>query len=190
MKKIKCKSCGERGVPKNNSTIGYYCEKEKCQGERIAKALEKVRKQQMKEEKKADKEWNEERKLIMKKLKTHKDYMKDLQTVFNAYIRERDKNLPCISCGTFNAEEFHAGHYIPTTFQYLRFNEFNVWKQCSKCNTHLRGNIVAYRIELINRIGLKAVEKLEDDRHITRKLSIPELIELKVKYKDKLKQLK
>ena len=28
LKTIKCKNCGERGTPKNNSTLGYYCEKE------------------------------------------------------------------------------------------------------------------------------------------------------------------
>lgn len=38
VKPIKCKCCGERGFPKNNSTIGYYCEKEACQDARIKKA--------------------------------------------------------------------------------------------------------------------------------------------------------
>ena len=126
---------------------------------------------------------------MKKSLLTHKDYLKMLQVVFNNFIRKRDEKLPCISCGTFKAEEFHAGHYIATTYSYLRFNEFNVWKQCSKCNTHLRGNSIPYRIELIKRIGLKAVEGLENDRHNDLRLSIPQIQEMIQEYKFKLKQL-
>ena len=127
--------------------------------------------------------------MLKEKLKSQADYVKDLQTVFNTYIRMRDKDLPCVSCGVFVAEEFHAGHYLPTTFQVLRFNEFNVWKQCSRCNTHLRGNITAYRIELINRIGLAEVEKLENKRHEISKLSIPDLKAKIVHYKAQIKIL-
>lgn len=129
-------------------------------------------------------------KVMKEGLLTHKDYIKLLQTVFNTYIRKRDKDLPCVSCGTLKAEEFHAGHYIASTFQYLRFNEFNVWKQCSRCNTHLRGNSIPYRIELINRIGLQEVERLENERHLKFDKSIPELKELIKIYREKVKQLK
>ena len=133
--------------------------------------------------------WDKQRKILKEKLKSKKDYIQILQKVFNTYIRVRDKDLPCISCGVYKAEEFHAGHYIPTTFQYLRFNEDNCWKQCSKCNTHLRGNQVAYRIELINRIGLDKVELLEDSRYMGFELSIINLKELIKTYKAKIKSL-
>lgn len=123
----------------------------------------------------------------IKSLLTHKDYLKMLQVVFNSFIRKRDKDLPCVSCGTYKAEEFHAGHYIASTFQYLRFNENNVWKQCSRCNTHLRGNSIPYRIELIKRIGLKEVEKLESERMLSFKLTIPELKDKIKYYKNKIK---
>jgi hypothetical protein len=35
------------------------------------------------------------------------------QRVVNDYIRERDHDLPCISCGTFETVQWEAGHYLP-----------------------------------------------------------------------------
>ena len=122
-------------------------------------------------------------------LKSHKDYIKLFQSVFNTFIRMRDKDLPCVSCGVYKCEEFHAGHYIASTYQYLRFNEFNVHKQCSRCNTHLRGNSIPYRIELIKRIGLKEVEHLEDTRHMMLEITIVELKEKIIEYKKKIKEI-
>jgi len=139
---------------------------------------------------KENKEERKELSELKKSILTHKDWIKMCQTVFNAFIRERDKNLPCISCGVTKCEEFHAGHYIATTYQYLRFNENNVWKQCSKCNTHLRGNSIPYRIELIKRIGLEEVEVLENTRHMMLEISIPEIKEKIKEYKLKLKTIK
>ena len=172
----KCKECG--CIFKKERPLQFVCSP-KCaasySGKKLVKDLQK--------------EWREEKKVLREKLKSQADYVKDLQTIFNQYIRLRDKDLPCVSCGVFNCEEFHAGHYLPTTFQVLRFNEFNVWKQCSRCNTHLRGNITAYRIELINRIGLAEVEKLENKRHGISKLSIIDLKAKIVHYKAQIKIL-
>lgn len=118
------------------------------------------------------------------------DWIKLLQVTFNTFIRTRDKNLPCISCGKTKVEEFHAGHYIATTYQYHRFNTDNVHKQCSQCNTHLRGNLIPYRIELIKRVGLERVEYLENTRHMMLALTIPEIKELIKIYKKKIAELK
>jgi len=122
-------------------------------------------------------------------LKSHKDYIKLFQAVFNTFIRMRDKDLPCVSCGVYKCEEFHAGHMIPTTYQYHRFNEDNVHKQCSRCNTYLSGNITSYRIELIKRIGIERVEYLENTRHMMLEITIPQLKEKIIEYKLKTKQL-
>tara|TARA_R110000868_G_scaffold337627_2_gene598531 strand:- start:2708 stop:3259 length:552 start_codon:yes stop_codon:yes gene_type:complete len=118
------------------------------------------------------------------------DWIKLLQITFNTFIRVRDKNLPCISCGKTKVEEFHAGHYIATTYQYHRFNEDNVHKQCSQCNTHLRGNLIPYRIELIKKIGLERVEYLENTRHMMLEITIPDIKEQIKKYKIQIKSLK
>lgn len=172
----KCKGCGNVFQPERylQSVCSYQCG--------LMKAQDDLKK-------KDKKNWVAEKKVLKEKNKTHKDYLRSLQIIFNKYIRLRDKDLPCVSCGRTTCEEFHAGHYIASTYQYLRFNENNVWRQCSECNTHLRGNSVPYRIELIKRIGLEAVEKLENSRHIIYKHSIPELIAKAAHYKSLIKIL-
>lgn len=135
-------------------------------------------------------------KLICQKVKEMKkglekksDFVKILQAVFNTYIRIRDKDLPCISCGKSVVEEFHAGHFIPTTYQYHRFNEDNVNKQCSRCNTHLNGNLIEYRKGLAKKIGLDRVEYLENTKHMMFNLTIEDLKELIKTYRNKIKGL-
>lgn len=122
---------------------------------------------------------------------TKPDWIKLLQITFNTFIRLRDKDEPCISCGTRKPVKYDAGHYWPTTYSFLRFNEDNVHKQCSNnCNMKKHGNQAEYRIRLIKRIGLNRVEKLDSDRHKRLDLTIPEIKELIGVYKEKIKQLK
>lgn len=140
--------------------------------------------------KKREKELKDKVKVMKTETMTRGEWIKLLQATFNTYIRLRDKDLGCVSCGRTNVEEFHAGHYIASTYQYHRFNPDNVHKQCSKCNTHLRGNLIPYRIELIKRIGLEQVEYIENTRHMMLEITIPEIKEQIFKYKQLIKQLK
>jgi len=148
--------------------------------------------QKQQREKKAKREWNKKKKEIKESLKTKKDYEKELQVIFNSYIRDRDKHQPCISCGA-SAGTFtpNAGHYYPAgTYKNLRFDEDNTHGQCVHCNQHKHGNLNEYRFGLEKRIGKERLEALDKRRLEVRKYTIPELIELKVIYKDKLKKLK
>lgn len=105
------------------------------------------------------------------------------QKVFNAWIRERDKDLPCISCGKWH-DKWDAGHYVPVKGgSFLRFNEFNVWKEGSYCNGFDQFHLVGYRKNLINRIGLDKVEWLENNRHKVYKWTREELNNIIEKYK-------
>ena len=61
--------------------------------------------------------------------------------------------------------------------------------QAKRDNRYLSGNAVDYRLGLIARIGLAAVEELESDQE-SRKYSIAELKEIKAHYIAKLKQLR
>jgi hypothetical protein len=129
-----------------------------------------------------------------RKLKTRREYVKDAQQAFNSYIRCRDTDLPCISCGNFTPEtrggDYDCGHYRSVGANpELRFDEDNAHKQCKRCNSHLSGNIVNYRIGLLMRIGDERVEKLEGP-HPARKYTILELQAIKDEYKQKLKALK
>lgn len=123
-------------------------------------------------------------------LKSRPDWLKEAQKAFNEFIRLRDKDLPCISCGRYHAGQYHAGHYRSVgAYPELRFNEDNVHKQCSVCNNHKSGNAIEYRINLIRKIGLERVEFLERHDHQPLKLSIDEIKELIKFYKAKCKGL-
>ena len=117
-------------------------------------------------------------------LKTASDYIKEAQVAFNAYIRVRDKNKPCISCGclpgdTVQGGKFDAGHYRSRgSASHLRYHLLNCHSQCVKCNRYLSGNVVEYRKGLIARIGAERVEKLEMDNN-PRKLTIDYLKRVK-----------
>ena len=87
------------------------------------------------------------------KLKSRAQWLKEAQQAFNAWIRLRDADKPCISCGRHHEGQWYAGHYLSTGARpELRFEPLNVHKQCSACNTHLSGNLVLYRAELVRRI--------------------------------------
>ena len=124
------------------------------------------------------------------KVKTRSEWLREAQTAFNAFIRERDKDLPCISCQRYHEGQFHAGHYRTVGANpELRFNEDNCHKQCAPCNNHLSGNITNYRINLVKKIGVDGVEILEGPHEI-QKLTIEQIKEIKALYKNKLKELK
>ena len=123
------------------------------------------------------------------RLKSKSEWLKEAQTVFNQFIRLRDKDLPCISCQRFHTGQYHAGHYLTTgAHPELRFDEVNVHKQCSACNNYLSGNIVEYRINLINKIGIDAVNYLES-KHQPKHYTIEDIKTLKAIYKEKVKTL-
>ena len=74
------------------------------------------------------------------------------QAAFNTYIRTRDAEQPCISCGRHHEGKYDAGHYrtrgaSPAT----RYDETNCHKQCVSCNQHLSGNIENYTPNLIEK---------------------------------------
>lgn len=123
------------------------------------------------------------------RLKSKSEWLKEAQTVFNQYIRLRDKDLPCISCQRFHTGQYHSGHYRSVgAHPELRFDELNVHKQCSACNNYLSGNIVEYRINLINKIGIDAVNYLEG-KHQLKHYTIEDIKTLKAIYREKVKTL-
>jgi ribosomal protein L37AE/L43A len=119
------------------------------------------------------------------KLKSRADWAKEAQAAFNAFIRARDADQPCISCGRHHQGQYHAGHYLSRGARpELAMNEDNCHKQCAPCNTHLSGNLVLYRVNLIQRIGLARVEALEGP-HAPIKLTIPDLKAMRDEYRAK-----
>lgn len=125
-------------------------------------------------------------------MKTKPQLLKLAQQAFNQYIRARDAGKPCICCGkplSSEANSFDAGHYRSVgSAPHMRFVEDNVHGQLKHCNNYLAGNHVAYRIGLIERIGLARVEQIESD-NTPRKYTHEGLRELAKQYRDMAKQM-
>ena len=78
---------------------------------------------------------------------------------FNRFIRERDKDKGCISCGK---KVEHAGHfYSGGHYPELKYNENNCHGQCVKCNYFLSGNLNEYRKKIITRISEVDLDELD-----------------------------
>lgn len=124
------------------------------------------------------------------KLKSRAEHMREAQAAFNEWIRLRDADRPCVSCGRHHEGQYHAGHYRSVGANpELRFEPLNVWKQCAPCNTHLSGNLVNYRISLLQGIGAEKVEWLEGP-HEPRKYTVEEIKTIKAEYRAKTRELK
>jgi hypothetical protein len=124
-------------------------------------------------------------------LKSRRDWLNDAQTAFNKWTRIRDADERCISCGKLAAAwgSWDAGHYLTVGARpELRFNPDNCHKQCVKCNQHLHGNTAMYRIGLVARIGLAAVEALEGP-HPQAHWSVDDLRAIKTKYRAMAREL-
>ncbi|WP_376745325.1 recombination protein NinG [Stutzerimonas nitrititolerans] len=137
-----------------------------------------------------DKQERAARRAARERIKTKGDYLRETQAAFNEWIRERDRDLPCISCGRFHQGQWHAGHYRTVGANpELRFNPLNVHKQCAPCNNHKSGDIVNYRINLVERIGADQVEWLEGP-HEPQRYTIEELKAMKASFRAMTRSLK
>lgn len=179
----KCKNCGEKFEPRFNS-LERYCWASEC---KTIDALQKLEKLKKTNNRLQQKKRNE----IKEQLKTASQWKKDLQVVFNTFIRLRDAGKNCISCNKKLIGKFDAGHFYNVgNYPGLRFNEFNVWGQCVECNQFQGGRVHEYRLNLIERIGETKVNELTENRHKSQKLSIPEIKELIKHYKGLISEMK
>jgi hypothetical protein len=140
--------------------LGAYCD--------LTCASEYGRAEATKKKQKAARKQHREDK---ERIKPASQYMKEAQAAINAFVRVKDHGKPCISCGSITDDSDlltgsrkDAGHYRSRgAAGHLRFNLYNIHGQCVKCNRYNSGNAVDYRINLIKKIGLDKVERLEHD---------------------------
>ena len=124
------------------------------------------------------------------KLKPISKWQAEAQAAVNAFVRQRDHLLPCISCGRMHEGQWHAGHYRSRgAAKHLALEPGNIFKQCYPCNVELHGNLIAYRSGFIARAGLAAVEAIESD-NTPRHHSIDDLKAIKALYVELTKQMK
>lgn len=112
--------------------------------------------------------------------------LEQAQIQFNRFIRLRDAGKPCISCGRYvEMGQLDAGHYRSIgAAPELRFNEDNCHGQCRECNGFKSANKSEYRDSLIDKIGLKRVEEIEN-YHPPANLSIEDIYQIEKEYKAK-----
>jgi len=179
--KKKCRHCKEYDLVESGYKVplGWFCSMS-CMVEHGKKgataSLEKIKR--------------EKHTKLRLELKTASEWRVEAQTAFNAYIRHRDRDEPCISCDSVATREngyWDAGHYRSRgAARHLSFHQHNNFKQCHKCNRYLSGNVVEYRHRLIDRIGLAKVEALESNNDIVRH-DIKYLARIKRIFKAKLR---
>jgi hypothetical protein len=121
----KCKNCAKPFVPQR-STLEIVCSSS-CAIEYGKSKPKKISKQSQ-----------------LEPLKTISDYRKELQTKINLIVRLIDLNHVCISCGKKPNKPF-AGHYHAVgSNEALRYNLFNIFIQCMRCNGFNGGMLLDY----------------------------------------------
>ena len=184
-KKCLC-PCGEPFVPTSmgqkhinqSHYIKWLSETEAGQKE-VAKKMEKAKKQVAKVEREADDK-------IREKLKTLGKFESEAKTEFQKYIRKRDAELPCISCGTMTTDLWDGGHFKKAElYSGVIFDEMNCHKQCRKCNRFLGGNELNFREGLVVRYGEAYVLEIEQRAAQLRvyKYNKDQLKEIREKYR-------
>ncbi len=166
----KCKYCLERYTPKYSTT--EPCPKYECRLKHLEANTAKI---------------NRANKAIARnEIKSYAQRLGEAKKVFQKWIRLRDKDKPCISCGTISSSVWDGGHFKKAElYSGVIFHEHNVNIQCGKCNRFLGGNELNYRTGLIAKIGEQAVLNLEHLAEMSRmkKYTNEELEEIKIKYK-------
>lgn len=148
-----------------------------------------------KDEQKAKQALNREFRQRKEAIKSIPELMAEADRVFQAYVRWRDRLLPCVCCNKFSTGERYGGDWDGGHFRtkgaasHLRYHEDNCWRQLKQCNRQGAGRQLEYRKGLIARIGIERVEALENDNS-THKWTREELIAIRDKYRAKLKELK
>ena len=174
MKTRKCRYC--KSVFSPITTLQKNCFEPSCVAEWINEVKEK--------------NWKRKKAKLKMDLMTVQDYVKLAQQVFNKFIRLRDAGNVCISCGNKLGEKFDCGHFYSAGGHWsVRFDERNCSAQCVNCNQHKHGNLIAYRENLLKKIGIEEFENLSAEATKTRKFTIDELKEIISTYKKKCKEL-
>ena len=175
----RCKNCKEKFAAINFNQ--KYCFTPACVGVWVLSI-------QAEKEKAVLKKWKAEKTLYYKTRIT--TLRKDAQFFFNKFIRLRDKNNSCISCNIKLPEKYDAGHFWnKQNHSNVTYNELNVHAQCVTCNQHKHGNLINYRDNLIEKIGIDKYNELQDLSKITKKWSKEELQAIIDIYKKKANAL-
>lgn len=144
-----------------------------------------------------------ETKRRLRELGPLRDFIKEAQTAFNAWVRARDEGLPCVSCGDLHPVAlgpggvWDAGHFLSCgAYPEKRFMEDNVHRQCKTCNGGSAKNPAkalsvsqVYEQELLKRIGPERLMAVRAPIPV-HKWTRDELTSIRDTYRAKTKELK
>lgn len=154
----RCKICKEKFEPRFSS-FQKTCLNESCIANWYLQEKEK-------KEKNA---WSDRKKELERTSISLPALKAKAKRLFQAWIRQRDKDKPCISCGTKESKQWDGGHYKKAeVYSGVIFHEFNVNKQCVYCNRDLHGNEAEYRKALVRLHGEQKVAEFEQYANETR----------------------
>lgn len=106
----------------------------------------------------------------------HQKLIKLLDKEFSIFIRKRDKDKGCITCGIKKDWKLmDCGHYLRRGLMATRWNERNTAMQCKKCNGWNEGEKDIFRKKLVEMYGLPFVELIESERYKPAHISTNEL---------------
>ena len=113
---------------------------------------------------------------------------------FSLYIRVRDADengcAKCCTCGTYKPVKLQdCGHYVKRQHMSTRFDEWNCATQCKRCNGFEQGRDADFERYIAERWGMKAINHLQIQRHITRKTGKFELEQIAKYYKERAIEL-
>ena len=125
-----------------------------------------------------------------KRTESRSKLVKKLDSIFSQYIRLRDDNKGCVTCGDIKPwKEMQNCHFYTRGRQPTRWDETNCHSGCYRCNVILKGNYIKYTIYMMDRYGREVVDGLERKSLSGVKISTPELREMIEEYKIKVKEL-
>lgn len=186
-----CKVCNEPNPNPLEKTCSYVCRgkwllSQDGEGE-IKKALRAAERARKRKERKRKAE-----------AKGIQHWLKETQKVFNAYIRERDKGLGCISCGTHAhmmggsglGGVIDAGHFKSVgAHPELRFEPKNVHAQCRDCNGFKGGMPKEYAAGIIKRFGQGRLDWL-NGKHEAKHYTIEQLADMRKGFRKATRELR
>jgi len=151
----KFEGCESEAINFPNSTI----KQKYCREHAISHTVSKVRKEYIKTAKKEHKQ-----KVDQSSSKSY--FEKQLQTEVNSIVRLIDNDKGCISCDhgwtKESTRQWHSGHRLsigsnPT----IRYNLFNIYKQCSICNNWKSGNERMYDKGIIDHYCVELLDYIK-----------------------------
>ncbi|MEN4544906.1 recombination protein NinG [Pantoea agglomerans] len=175
----KCPICTTEYIPR--SSLQKVCHNYKCAMEFNRQVDDR---HAAREKRKQERLQRDDLRQRRERLKGKPEWNREAQAAVNKFIFWRDYGDPCIACGKplnygVRGGAVDASHYRSRgAAPWLRFNVFNNNAGCVHCNRDLSGNLIPYRINLIEKFGLHRVERIEHDSTV-RKFDIEYLKRVK-----------